>query len=119
MCYIVIKGKQLGKKIGFPTLNLEPAKLQSDCAYGVYFCYVIFQNSSKKHSGILHYGPRKTLHEENISLEVHLFDFNQDVYGEKLTLKIGEKIRGIRKFENLEELKLQIREDVERAKKLA
>ena len=112
MFYTVIQGKQLGRKIGFPTLNLEPAKLSVDFEYGVYACEVVFQKLPKVHQGVLHYGPRKTLAETAVSLEVHLLDFKADVYGEKITLKIKEKIREIQKFANLEDLKQQIVLDI-------
>ena len=116
MQYTVVKGKKLGRKIGFPTMNLEPAKLSQELDYGVYTCEVLLVSEKNIYSGILHFGPRKTLNDEIISLEIHLFDFKKEVYGEKVKLKIGEKIRGIQKFENLDELKKQIELDIAKVK---
>ncbi len=110
--YRIIQGKKLGRTIGFPTLNLEPAKLDAD--FGVYGCKVFFA-SDESFQGILHYGLRETT-DQKITLEIHLFDFKKDVYGEEINLILGKKIRGIKKFNNLKELKKQILQDIKTVK---
>ncbi len=112
MKYQIVQGQKIGKKIGFPTINLEPVQL--DSSFGVYACEVIVQGKEKL-KGVLHYGVRKTTDKKN-TLEVHLFDFNQDLYGEQIDLIVGKKIREIKEFAGLKELKQQIEEDIKRAK---
>ena len=106
--YKIVQGQKIGRKIGFPTLNLEPAQLDQN--FGVYACRACFKNA-ECFKGILHYGVRKST-DQKTTLEVHLFDFNREVYGEEVTLEVGKKIRETRKFQTLEELKRQIEEDV-------
>jgi riboflavin kinase/FMN adenylyltransferase len=108
---VVVKGDQIGRTIGFPTANLQidnPYKLIPPD--GVYSCKVqIKQNSF---SGMLYIGNRPTL---NLLLdkkiEVFLFDFNQQIYGEHMVVEIHAFIRPDLKFANLSELKIQLQED--------
>lgn len=111
--YTVVQGQKIGRKIGFPTLNLEPAKIDAD--FGIYPCEVFFENGMNL-TGVLHYGKRETT-DNKLSLEVHLFDFKKKFYGKKVNLKIGQKIREIRKFQNLEKLKEQIQKDIKQVQK--
>jgi len=110
MIYKVIQGKKNGRKIGFPTLNLEPTELNTKS--GVYACEVFLKNNVKLR-GILHYGKRTTV-DQKITLEIHLLNFNKNLYGKKIKLKLGQKIREIRKFKNLKELKKQITDDIKK-----
>lgn len=112
--YKIVAGEKLGRKLGFPTINLEPVKLEAD--FGVYACEVVFKND-KKHSGILHYGFRKTV-DEKVTLEVHILDFKQEIYEQEVDLIVGKKIREIKKFASLEELKKQVFEDIKNVKNL-
>ena len=106
----VIKGQGLGSKIGFPTANLN-IDFDLRLEYGVYFVKIIFEN--KTYKGLLHFGPKKTISEE-ISAEVFIKKFNQNIYGEELKIEIVKKIRAIIKFDNIEELKKQIGRDVKK-----
>ena len=109
---LIIPGQKLGTKIGFPTINLSPVKLNHQIKHGVYTCKIIFQKNKKTYSGIMHYGPRNTINDKKTSLEIHLLDFDKTVYGEKITLEIGKFLRKSKKFKNLEELKQQIKKDL-------
>lgn len=113
--YTVVQGKKIGGKIGFPTLNLEPAKIDAD--FGVYACEIYFKNGMNL-KGVLHYGKRETT-DGKLTLEAYLFDFQQKAYGEKVNLKIGQKIREIQKFQNLDKLKIQIQKDIKQVQKIS
>lgn len=100
----VIKGKQLGRKLGFPTANLELN--EGDLPeYGIYAGYVFFEG--EKYKGAIFYGPV----DEKVVLEVHILDFDKDVYGQEIEVELTEKIREVRKFNSQEELKKQIATD--------
>lgn len=113
----VVKGQQIGRTIGFPTANIaidEPHKLIP--AQGVYavraFCGGNYWN------GMLNIGTRPTVNGQNQSVEVNLFDFNQDIYGEKIRLELVAFMRPEQKFVNLAALQLQLYADKENALRL-
>lgn len=112
----VIKGDQKGRLLGFPTANLEiqPNKLLPQD--GVYAVRVNHKN--KVYKGVLNIGLRPTFEGKNRSVEVFIFDFNEEIYGEKLCLNLVDKIRNEKKFGGIEDLKKQILKDVELAKKV-
>lgn len=103
----VIKGKGRGRRIGFPTINLNKEKLDIDC--GVYLVKVIYD--SKDYKGLLHFGPKETFN-ENISTEIYINNFNLDIYNKFVKIEVVERIRGVKKFNNAEELKKQISKDL-------
>lgn len=96
----VVKGKQLGRTIGFPTANLkvnETYKLIP--ANGVYVVQVVVKE--KMCYGMLNIGTNPTVGGTSKTIEVHIFDFNEDVYDELLTLKFLTRIRDEEKFDSL------------------
>ena len=107
---LVVKGKQLGRTIGFPTANIqvrEIAKLiPSD---GVYAVKVYYKDES--FGGMLNIGNRPTVDGTYQTVEVNIFDFDQEIYGENLTVEFLQKIRNEQKFNGLDELKTQIAKD--------
>lgn len=108
---IVIEGNSLGRTIGFPTANIrikEDYKLLPKP--GVYF--VECQVDETHRYGMLHIGNRPTINQikEN-SIEVHLFDFDESIYGKRLTIKFCNRIRNQIKFKNLSALKNQLQKD--------
>lgn len=114
----IIKGDQKGRTIGFPTANL---KLDSDHklipARGVYAVKASVNDMVYK--AVMNIGYRPTLtSEKELRLEVHLFSFDEDIYGKTITVEFIERIRDEKKFESFEELKTQIVMDCERAKKI-
>ena len=70
------------------------------------------------HKGIANMGIRPTIGGENPVLEVHIFDFNENIYGRRIEVEFCNKIREEKKFSGLEELKSQISKDIELSKKL-
>lgn len=111
ICGTVVRGHEIGRKLGFPTANLcvpDPRKLLPAC--GVYAVKVTFQG--KTYEGMLNIGVRPTVSTSGIiSLEVNIFGFHQDIYGQELTVALLARIRGERKFSNTAELRRQLTED--------
>lgn len=92
--------------MGFPTINLDKTDL--DIEHGVYS--VNFKINNKSHSGLMHFGPKKTFG-ENVSTEVFVKNIIPNLDG-NIKVEVLEKIRDVKKFDSKEELKKQIEEDV-------
>jgi riboflavin kinase / FMN adenylyltransferase len=113
---LVAKGRQLGRTIGFPTANVQvPESFKLIPANGVYAVKINVRGQS--HLGIMNIGNRPTVEGIGRTQEIFIFDFNADIYGEKLTAELLEFIRPEQKFDGLNALKAQIYEDIEVAKK--
>tara|TARA_Y100000768_G_scaffold187862_1_gene140735 strand:+ start:686 stop:1618 length:933 start_codon:yes stop_codon:yes gene_type:complete len=112
----VQKGKQLGKKIGFPTANID-IKDYILAKPGVYAVKVKKQKSEKNIRGIANLGYRPTFNGKKILLEVHLFNFSGNLYNKYLTVEFLKFIRSEKKFKNVDQLKKQIKIDLLIAKK--
>ncbi len=112
----VVKGKQLGRTIGFPTANVQ---LHEDYklipANGVYVINAIHDRRSYR--GMLNIGIRPTVDGTYRTIEAHLFGFDQDIYGESLEIELLKYIRPEQKFEGLESLRRQIQLDKEEAER--
>jgi len=109
----VVRGRQLGAEIGFPTANLE----QGDEQYppeGVWAVRALLDGAS--HDGVANLGSRPTVEGGERALEVHLFGEFGPLYGRWMEVEFVERLRGERKFESLEALKAQIGRDVEAAR---
>ena len=113
----VIKGRQIGKKIGFPTANID-IKDYIVAKPGVYAVKVKNQNKSKFVKGIANLGYRPTFNQKKILLEVHLFNFDKNLYNKYLTVNFVKFIRKEKKFKNIGQLKKQIKIDLRKAKKI-
>ena len=111
----VVFGNQLGRTIDIPTANLWIPKQRLPIS-GVYAVNCRLKN--KTYQGIANMGVRPTIGGEKPVLEVHLFDFNKEIYGERLDIEFKFKIRDEKKFKNLDFLKEQIQKDISLAKKL-
>tara|TARA_B100001540_G_scaffold314728_1_gene340315 strand:+ start:980 stop:1909 length:930 start_codon:yes stop_codon:yes gene_type:complete len=112
----VERGKQIGKKIGFPTCNLD-IKEYVLAKPGVYAVKVKRENSNSRIKGIANLGYRPTFKQKNLLLEVHLFNFSGNLYNKYLTVEFLKFIRKEKKFKNTEQLKKQIKIDLLIAKK--
>ena len=112
----VIKGKQLGKKIGFPTANIDIKDYVLACP-GVYAVEVRMINSLNIIKGIANLGYRPTFNGKKILLEVHLFNFSRNLYNKYLSVDFLSFIRKEKKFKNADELRKQIKRDLLIAKK--
>ena len=110
----VKKGRQLGRKIGFPTCNIDIENYLIPCL-GVYAVRV--HANGKKYKGIANLGYRPTFNQKKILLEVHLFNFSGNLYNKYLRVEFLKFIRKEKKFKNIEQLKKQIKIDLIKAKK--
>lgn len=110
----VIHGDQIGRSIGFPTANLqvlEPDKLLPK--HGAYIVSVLIGNQSFR--GMLNLGYRPTVDGQSLRIEVHIFDFNKDLYGQNIKVELLDHLRDETKFESIDQLKAQLYTDKEEA----
>lgn len=113
----VQKGRQLGKKIGFPTCNIDLGDYVI-AKPGVYAVKVLVNNKSNYIKGIANLGYRPTFNQKKILLEVHLFNFSGNLYNKYLSVEFLKFIRKEKKFKNIEHLKKQIKIDLTIARKV-
>ena len=113
---IVQKGRQVGKKIGFPTCNID-IKDYILAKPGVYAVRVLRKNSSKYIKGIANLGYRPTFNQKKILLEVHLFNFSGNLYNKYLSVEFLKFIRKEKTFKSVNQLRSQIKTDLNIAKK--
>lgn len=106
----VVKGNQLGRTINFPTANIE---IREDYKLipknGVYVVTVNVNNESV--FGMMNIGVKPTLGENKLSIEVHLLNFDKDIYNQKIQVNVLERLRDEHKFESFEALKSQLQLD--------
>jgi riboflavin kinase / FMN adenylyltransferase len=142
----VVTGQQIGRTIGFPTANLQLPPVKLLPRYGVYCVRVDFEeeklsqspipNPQSSHTpaslhpshtphtpqssipGVMNIGCRPTIEGNAPTIEVHLLDWNGDIYGQTLTVSLEEFLRPEQKFASLDALKTQIQEDCDRARKI-
>ncbi len=112
----VKKGRQIGKKIGFPTANIDIQNYVLACP-GVYAIKVRTQNDKRYIKGIANLGYRPTFKGKKLLLEVHLFNFSGNLYNKYLTVEFLKFIRKEKKFKDINQLRKQIKIDLKKAKK--
>jgi len=107
----VVKGKQLGRTIGYPTANISIGNEDKLIPkIGVYAVNVMLGKQSYK--GMLNIGTNPTTDlDDNIKIEVNIFDFDQDIYGDNIKIEFVKRIRNEEKFTNLDELKQALAND--------
>jgi riboflavin kinase/FMN adenylyltransferase len=106
----IIKGQQIGRSMGFPTANISiPNEYKLIPMDGAYIVDV--ELDGKMWNGMLNIGNRPTVSGETKTVEVHLFDFEDNLYGKHLKVYFKEFLRPEKKFGNLEELKAQLEKD--------
>jgi len=114
---IVKKGNRLGRKMGFPTLNIGFDKNKVVPKRGVYVTNTIIDN--QKYLSLTNIGFNPTVSKtESLKIETHVLDFEQQAYGKEITIEFIDFIRDEKKFVNLQELKNQIDKDIEYVKAL-
>lgn len=106
----VVEGDQIGRTLNFPTANIAiPATYKLIPADGVYAVKV--EHEGKTYKGMLNIGHRPTVGGQARSVEVHIFDFNENLYTQEVTVFLIRQIRTELKFDSLEELKNQLQQD--------
>ena len=117
LCGSIVKGDKIGRKIGYPTANLdikETYKLRPQ--NGVYLVQSHLNN--QKYFGMMNVGKRPTVSGKQIQTEIYFFDFDGDLYGNKLKIELLEKIRDEQKYDSLESLGNQLSIDQKSCQKL-
>lgn len=110
----VSHGKKLGRTIGVPTANLLLKRRVSPVS-GV-FVVSVLGIENKVYNGVANIGSRPTVHGERQQLEVHIFDFQGDLYGSQLEVILEKKLRDEVRFSSFAELKIQIDKDIQQAR---
>lgn len=103
---IVVSGQKIARNLGFPTANLIPKAHLIKPKYGVYKALV-----NNKYKAVVNFGIKPTFANNKPLFEAHIFEFNQDIYGKKITVELLDFIREEKKFSSIEELKNQIKID--------
>ncbi|MBQ4146282.1 MAG: bifunctional riboflavin kinase/FAD synthetase [Clostridia bacterium] len=111
----VISGNHIGRTLGFPTVNLEIPKGKMHPAFGVYVTKVKVNN--KCYPSITNVGTRPTIANDGAYIETHLLDFSGDLYEREITIDFHSYLRPIKKFENTDNLKKQLENDKQFARK--
>lgn len=105
----VVHGKKIGRTIGYPTANIEVDSLKLLPKKGAYIVEVLFEG--KVYKGMLSIGTNPTVNGEKLTTEVYILDFNEDIYGKKITVKFRDFLHEEIKFEGLEKLIERLDED--------
>ncbi len=113
---IVTKGVGRGKTIGVPTANI--ITMYQLPPHGVYASFVKIEGAKEILPSVSNIGYQPTFNSFKETVETHIIDFDQNIYGQKITLMLIKKIRDVKKFANEHELKKQIQEDIKEAKSI-
>ncbi len=107
----VVKGRQLGRQIGFKTANIIMPERIVEIPFGAYSTSVIYKD--KTYKGVTNYGIRPTVNNTNTAtVETHILDFDKDIYGENIRVEFINMLRTEKRFSSLEDLKTQIANDI-------
>ena len=113
----VVHGDKRGKSIGYPTANIQPENEKKITPKrGVYAVWV--RVDGKYFGGMMNIGERPTFEGTSHTIEVHIFDFDQDIYGKEVQLQFVERIRDEKKFSGAEELIARLRDDENQVRKI-
>jgi riboflavin kinase/FMN adenylyltransferase len=112
---VVVRGNQIGRTIGFPTINLDPALMEREIE-GVYACFVRIDDTIYK--GALFYGKRTVVKDEIDVLEINILDFHGDIYFSTVSFQLFSFIREPGNLINFDVLRRQIARDIEKIRKL-
>ena len=113
----VVKGQSIGRDMGFPTANIEVSdEYKLIAAVGVYACRVEYMG--KFYKGMSNIGFRPTIDHGDLTIEVNIFEFDQQIYSEEITIYFVDRMRDEHKFESIDALKAQLVKDREHALKI-
>jgi riboflavin kinase/FMN adenylyltransferase len=113
----VVQGDKLGRELGYPTANIEiDSRYKLVPTNGIYAVTVKYE--SRIFKGMLYIGPRPTVNGTKKVIEVNIFDFSKEIYGESITLYFHQYLRGDKKFEDLDSLKRQLHLDKDQTLKI-
>ncbi len=109
---IVVKGSGRGKKLGIPTANLRYRKIPKP--FGIYSSVVKFNN--KLYKGALHIGPIPSFSSLKPRIEVNIIGLKKNIRGKRIMIYPMKRIRGIKKYSTIEDLRKQIRKDIRKVR---
>ncbi len=116
---IVVKGRQEGRKIGFPTANIDPKfytpPLQKT-QHGIYATRTYYDG--KIYNSITNYGTAPAYNFDKVIFETYIFDFDQDLYDRRIEVEVVEFIRPVMNFGTIDSLVIQIKKDCQQAHKI-
>mgnify|MGYP003571392248 CR=1 FL=1 len=112
----VENGRKVGRKLGFPTINIKIPSDKTPLKRGVYSGRVA--TDGKEYKAVVNYGDKPTFGIETESIEAFCVDYSGDLYGKTVRIYFDEYLREIKKFDTQEDLADQIRKDIEKAKKI-
>lgn len=108
----VVSGFGEGHKLGFPTANIDTLSVNKITpAGGVYAVKIRIEGSAELKNAMMNIGTRPTFNGDKTTLEVHIFNFNEDIYGKKVSVSFFHRLRSEKKFKNIDDLVKQLRED--------
>lgn len=110
----VVEGDKIGRTIGFPTINLEPHPYKLIPGNGVYA--VLAEHRGRPFDGMCNIGYRPTRNGDSLTIEINLFDFDEEIYNEEIRIAFMELIREEKKFDTLDDLKKQLERDKKKVK---
>ena len=111
----VISGYKTGQSIGFPTANIDTSKVQIP-GTGVYAVRVAYEGAS--YDAVANIGFNPTFHRDRLSVEVHIFDFNQVIYSHEIEVQFVARIRSEITFKSADDLVVQINQDIKNTKEI-
>ena len=112
----VVRGKQIGRTLGFPTANVQAETISGSGPDGVYAAF--FTVDENRHLCMVNIGHHPTLPEGGKTIEAHVFDYTGDLYGRHVIIETTDYIRGEQRFSSAEELRLQLERDKITAREL-
>ncbi len=112
----VVEGAERGRKLGFPTANLEVRAERAVPANGVYAVFALF--GTERYPAVANVGVRPSFDNGNQTIETHIFDFDQDLYGCDLVIEFVARLRDERRFEDISALVAQIAQDSQAARQI-
>jgi len=114
ICGHIVHGDKRGRTIGFPTANIKLHR-HAAAVNGVYAVHMTDDHNCSE-IGVANIGKRPTVNGQNLQLEVHLFNFDRDIYGKKVCVEFKKKIRDEKRFDSFDDLKQQIIKDTKQAR---
>ena len=113
----VAAGEHIGHKLGYPTANMEPEDTDKLIpAPGVYAVWTTLEGEQQQRAAMMNIGNRPTFHGSRQTLEVNIFDFDGDLYGQTISVSFVKRLRAERRFNSLEALAIQLKADKEQVK---
>jgi riboflavin kinase/FMN adenylyltransferase len=111
----VVKDRQVGRTLGFPTANIIYPKDKFPIKQGVYQTWS--EIDGKLYHGVTNFGSRPTFHNDDVVAETHFIGFDGDLYGKTLTVHFTRHLRDVQKFDNIAQLKIQLAKDIQMVQK--